>query len=61
MQSGPTEVVPLPEEMMKCLPVVALSPRDNPTPPKKEKKKDRRRVRHEHWLKSKPNLFQLID
>ena len=60
---GPSEVVPLPEEMMKSLPVVMLSPGgDVSSPPEVKKKRDRRRLRHERWLKSKiEQLLQCID
>lgn len=51
---GPTEVIPLPEEMTKSLPVVVLSSGgDNSSPREVKKKRDRKRLRRERWLKSK--------
>ena len=61
LQEDPSEVVPLPEEMMKSLSVVMLSPGgDDSSPSEVKKKKDRRRLRHERWLKSKNCSSALI-
>ena len=61
LQEGPSEVVPLPEEIIKSLPVVMLSSGGNDSSPSEvKKKKDRRRLRHEHWLKSKNCSTALI-
>lgn len=61
LQEDPSEVFPLPEEMIKSLPVVMLSSGGNDSSPSEVKnKKDRRRLRHERWLKSKNHSSALI-
>ena len=63
------QVVPLPEEIMQSLPVVPLSSgggggqrgdkgggAQEPRGPLPQKKKDKRKLRHERWLQSKKLL-----